>query len=99
MSLLPVVELEQLRREIDALDARIVALLAERFACTEKVGHLKRAYQLPAMDETREAWQMARFETLADAARLSPQLVQQIFRLIVDEVVERHKQLGTSAAE
>jgi chorismate mutase len=99
VSPLPIAELEQLRCEIDSLDARIVALIAERFTCTGKVGQLKSAHQLPAVDAAREAWQMARFEELANADGISPALVQQIFRLIVDEVVDQHKRLGALAAE
>jgi chorismate mutase len=89
-------ELEALRQEIDAIDARIVALIGERFACTEKVGHLKSAHRLPAVDAAREARQMARFETLAHEHAIQPELVQRLFRLIVDEVVDKHKKLGAA---
>ena len=57
--------LETLREEIDAIDARIVALLGERFDCTTRVGQLKSAHQLPAVDAAREARQRAQFEALA----------------------------------
>ncbi|HSD37038.1 MAG TPA: chorismate mutase [Rhodocyclaceae bacterium] len=89
-------ELEALRQEIDAIDARIVALIGERFACTDKVGYLKSAHQLPAVDAAREARQMARFETLAREQAIKPELVQRLFRLIVDEVVDKHKKLGAA---
>ncbi|MDB5801095.1 MAG: chorismate mutase [Rhodocyclales bacterium] len=90
-------EIEALRLEIDAIDARIVALIGERFACTDKVGHLKCIHQLPAVDTAREVRQMARFETLAREHGVAPELIQRVFRLIVDEVVDKHKQFGASA--
>ena len=92
-------ELEALRQEIDAIDARMVALIGERFVCTDKVGHLKSTFRLPAVDAAREARQMARFEALAHEHGVRPELVQRLFRIIVDEVVDNHKQLGASAAD
>jgi chorismate mutase len=89
-------ELNALRLEIDAIDARVVALIGERFACTDKVGRLKSTHHLPAVDAAREARQMARFETLANEHGVKAELVQRMFRLIVDEVVDKHKQLGAS---
>jgi chorismate mutase len=92
-------ELEALRKEIDSIDARMVALIGERFACTDRVGQLKSEHRLPAVDATREAQQMARFETLAREHGIKPELVQRLFRLIVDEVVDKHKKFGAPAAD
>lgn len=89
------IELVNLRQEIDAIDARIVALIGERFVCTDKVGHLKSAHQLPAVDTVREAQQMTRFEGLAHEHGINPTLLRQIFRSIVD----KHKKLSAPAAD
>ena len=43
-------ELVQLRATIDNIDAALVHILAERFRCTEKVGHLKARLDLPPAD-------------------------------------------------
>ena len=91
--------LDALRAEIDVIDERLVSLIAERFACTDRVGRLKITYQLPAVDAARESWQMARLEALANAHGVSPHLLQRVFRLMMDEVVGRHRQLGASATE
>lgn len=40
-------ELNRLRESIDNIDAAVVHMLAERFKCTQQVGHLKAAHQLP----------------------------------------------------
>ena len=48
-------ELQSLRSSIDNIDAALVHLLAERFKCTQRVGHLKATAGLPAADVRRAA--------------------------------------------
>jgi chorismate mutase len=48
-------ELELLRREIDALDRALVDVLVARREVVERIGALKRARGLPAVDPLREA--------------------------------------------
>lgn len=55
-------ELARLRDSIDNIDAAVVHMLAERFKCTQQVGHLKAAHQLPPADPSREAQQIARLQ-------------------------------------
>ncbi|EFL26940.1 LOW QUALITY PROTEIN: putative chorismate mutase, partial [Streptomyces himastatinicus ATCC 53653] len=43
-------ELVRLRESIDNIDAAVVHMLAERFKCTQQVGHLKAAHKLPPAD-------------------------------------------------
>lgn len=47
-------ELEDYRREIDAVDRRLVALFEERMGITQKVGEYKLAKGLPVLDAQRE---------------------------------------------
>ena len=58
-------KLRTLRGSIDNLDAALVHLLAERFKCTQEVGELKAAHDLPPADPAREADQIARLRRLA----------------------------------
>lgn len=85
--------LESLRQDIDAIDAQLVALLGQRFALTGEVGQLKKQHQLPATDATREAAQMALIESLAAEHGLDAAFAKSFLRLVIDEVVTRHKQL------
>lgn len=48
-------QLKALRGQIDALDERILELLAERVAKVRAVGHYKQEHGLPLLDEDR--WQ------------------------------------------
>lgn len=87
-------ELKTLRRSIDNLDTALICLLAERFAVTERVGHLKAELALPAADPGREARQLARIRALAKTSGLDPEVAEQVLTLILRSVVRRHKHIA-----
>lgn len=86
-------ELRRLRASIDNLDAALVHLLAERFACTQQVGQLKAEHGLPPADPTREAQQIERLRQLAVEARLDPEFAEKFLTFIVAEVLRHHEAL------
>lgn len=92
-------ELHALRRSIDNLDAILVHTLAERFKCTQAVGHLKAAHDLPAADPSRESEQVARLRALADAAGLDPAFAEKFLAFIVSEVIRHHERIAASTQE
>jgi len=47
-------DIETLRREIDDLDRRIVALISRRAAAAQEIGRLKRVTDLPVYEPNRE---------------------------------------------
>ena len=53
-------ELAEARATIDNIDAALVHILAERFRCTQRVGHIKARLDLPPADPDREARQVER---------------------------------------
>ncbi|WP_335978670.1 MULTISPECIES: chorismate mutase [Streptomycetaceae] len=87
-------KLRTLRGSIDNLDAALVHLLAERFKCTQEVGELKAAHDLPAADPAREADQIARLRRLAADARLDPAFAEKFLNFIIDEVVRHHRAIA-----
>ena len=78
------------RDSIDNIDAALVFMLAERFKVTQKVGAYKAAHGLPPADPGREAEQIARLRSLAEAARLDPEFSEKFLRFIIDEVIRHH---------
>jgi chorismate mutase len=77
-------ELLTLRRQIDDVDRRLVALLAERGRLVEGVVHFKRAHHLPVVDRGREDEMLARISGLAKDEGLDPRVAQHVLRTIID---------------
>lgn len=91
-------ELWRLRGSIDNLDAALVHLLAERFACTQQVGRLKAEHGMPPADPQREAQQIARLRRLAEEARLDPEFAEKVLAFIVAEVLRHHEAIAEGGA-
>jgi chorismate mutase len=87
-------ELDRLRDSIDNIDAAVVHMLAERFKCTQQVGHLKARHQLPPADPAREAKQIARLRALAESAKLDPAFAEKFLNFIIAEVIHHHERIA-----
>ncbi|WP_200304823.1 chorismate mutase [Streptomyces adelaidensis] len=87
-------ELARLRDSIDNIDAAVVHMLAERFKCTQRVGHLKAGHQLPAADPAREAQQINRLRGLAESAKLDPAFAEKLLNFIIAEVIRHHERIA-----
>jgi chorismate mutase len=87
-------ELLRLRASIDNLDAALVHLLAERFACTQQVGRLKASHGMPPADPEREAQQIARLRRLAADSRLDPEFAEKFLNFVVAEVLRHHEAIA-----
>lgn len=86
-------DLARWRGSIDNIDAALVALLAERFKITREVGRWKAENSVAAVDPERERRQVERLRALAADAGLDPDFLERFLRIIIDEVVEHHRQL------
>ena len=75
----PADELARIRGEIEALDRRMVGLIAERVALARRVGPLKQALGMPILDPPREAVIVRRAGALAREAGLSDDDVRYVF--------------------
>ncbi|MEO8333595.1 MAG: chorismate mutase [bacterium] len=79
----PLVALAQCRSEIEALDRRLVGLLAERVALGKRTATLKRAAGLPILDPQREAEVIRRAVTTAREHDLPIEAVREMFWQVV----------------
>ena len=78
-----------LRRRIDRLDERIVALLARRFALSRRIGRVKAALGGKVRDAKRERQILSQLKALP-SARACKAEVEKIYRTLL--VASRHQQ-------
>ena len=82
-------DLQQIRRELDAVDAGLVELLARRFALVEAVGAAKGDTDTPIRDLDRERAVLNKVADLAVQQGLSPDLVRRVFREVIGHAVDK----------
>lgn len=87
--------LEDMRKSIDNIDNAIVAMFAERFKVTNRVGHYKAEHQLPSKDLTREAVQYERVTELAHQYGLDPEFAKSYLTAVIECVVQKHEKYST----
>jgi chorismate mutase/prephenate dehydrogenase len=78
-------QLGELRNEIDDLDSQLVALLTKRRAVTTKVGRLKSEVGMPIFAPEREAKLLKVRRQQAIDAGLSPELIEDILRRLMQD--------------
>jgi len=76
-------ELKQTRDHMDAIDQEIVRLLAQRMQLSSRAAKAKAALGAPVLDATREADMMAARRAWADASKVDPEGVAEVFRAIL----------------
>mgnify|MGYP003611008740 FL=1 len=89
-------ELADERRTIDNIDAALIHILAERFRCTQRVGHIKAQKVLPAADPAREKEQVQRLRDLAVESGLDPDFAETFLTFMVNEVIRHHEVIKSS---
>lgn len=80
----PAPDLVAIRARIDAIDRRLVDLLAERQRLVQEVIDYKRSRHLPVVDRPREDEMIAAIAVTARQAGLDPRVAQQVLRTIID---------------
>ncbi|NKB33398.1 MAG: hypothetical protein GKR91_09895 [Pseudomonadales bacterium] len=89
-------ELQAARAKIDQIDRQLVELLAARFQLTHQVGLLKADQALNALDESRESQKLEELRSLCAEQGLEPDLITELFKRIMEEVVKNHNRLKDS---
>lgn len=93
-------ELHEYRRQIDALDNQIVALLAQRFEIVRAVGQLKARENIPVVQGARVEEVKDRVAEMASRQNLDPQMVRDIYQRMIDhahDLEDNFKSVGKTA--
>jgi len=85
-------KLAECRRQIDAVDRKILNLLNERTRIVEEIGSLKQKLSLPIYEPKRED-EVFRNVTSQNPGPLSEDALKRIFERIIDEMrtIQREK--------
>lgn len=75
--------IEQSRALIDAIDNKILNLLAQRFELCKTIGKLKEKEQLPIVQKTREEALLKKRAQKAVKEGLDPQVIEKLFKAIL----------------
>jgi chorismate mutase len=76
--------LDHLRRQIDALDERLVELLSARAACALEIGHEKKLAGLEVYQPSREAEVLDHVQRI-NRGPLDDEAMKRLFERIIDE--------------
>ncbi len=78
-------KLSEFRTRIDAIDEKIVRLISERLGICSEVAHFKSENDIPMMQPERVQEVLVKRKRLADEFALNPALIENIYKLIVEE--------------
>ena len=83
--------LKELRDQIDAIDREGIALLTKRMEVARQIALIKKRDRLPIWDLERELALMEAVRRCAQEQKLSPLMVEEIFRLILSYTKQEMK--------
>ena len=86
-------EIEKLRREIDAIDARLIELLAERKRTVEQIAFSKKSLDMTARQPDRWNEVLERCRQQARSGKLDPELIESIWNQLHSYFLEVEQQI------
>lgn len=81
---MPEERIDELRREIDRINHRLLALIAERQDISVAIGALKASHGLPLYSEEREAELLGTFREDAVRMDIDPDYVEELMRVVLE---------------
>ena len=82
-----------LRARIDALDARLIALLAERSALIDRAAQIKSREGLPARIDARVEEVAANARRIAGELGFDPDLAERLWRVMMDHFIAQEERI------
>lgn len=84
-------DMPTLRAEIDALDTRLMALLAQRHALIDRAAQIKSGNGMPARIDDRVEEVVANVRSHAQAHGLDPDLYDRLWRQLIDAAIAQEE--------
>ncbi len=84
-------ELEKLRKVIDDIDKRIIALLRKRIAASKKIGKEKKSLDMKIEDKKREKIVIEKIKKEAKKSGLNEETAENIYKLILKDSKEKQR--------
>jgi len=78
-------ELEIIRKNIQEIDTEIIELISKRLAFIPIISQTKRAKKITTFQAEREKQMYQRYWNLAVKHKINPELIRQVFDLIMTE--------------
>ncbi|MET9442326.1 chorismate mutase family protein [Streptomyces sp. NPDC006610] len=92
------VTLEDLRTELDEIDARFLDVIRERIQKCVDIGHFKREHSIPMMQPHRIGVVQERAARYGDLHGISPEFLRRLYDLVIEETCRVENQvIGDSA--
>ena len=79
----PMETMTDVREQVDRIDAEIIALMAQRFACMDAAARIKQDRNI-VRDEIRKAAVLQNVKTLAEEAKIPVPLMAAIWEMLVE---------------
>jgi chorismate mutase len=89
--------LDELRREIDAIDEQLVRLLSERAECALRIGHEKKLANMEVYQPSRESEVLGHVQRI-NMGPLDDAAMKRLFERIIDEA-RRLERIADEARE
>ena len=86
-------DMPALRACIDALDARLIALLAERSALIDRAARIKSREGLPARIDARVEEVAANARRIAGEQGFDPDLAERLWRVMMDHFIAQEERI------
>ncbi len=86
-------DMPALRARIDALDARLIALLAERSALIDRAAQIKSREGLPARIDARVEEVAANARRIAGELGFDPDLAERLWRVMMDHFIAQEERI------
>jgi chorismate mutase len=85
--------IQKLREKINKYDGQIIDLISKRQSLMPAVGLYKKQNKMPINQPQREKEMFIKIKALADEQKLSPTMLEKIFKTLIKDGKERQRKI------